>query len=186
MTVTVTNNPNGPDAQNGTDVQVLEALSPGLTVVSATPSEGTFDETNRSLDDRQPAAHRRELATLALVLQAAPSAQGQSLSSSATASSALFIYPASDATRPGGGQAPATDHDHGEQSERQRRGWLRNALEFAENGDTIAFSPGLSGTIDLTSGELLINQDVTIIGPTTSTRPTIIKSAAAVQPRLRH
>ena len=46
LTVTVTNNPNGPDAQNGTEVQVLEALSPGLAVVSATPSEGAFNETN--------------------------------------------------------------------------------------------------------------------------------------------
>ena len=34
---------NGFDVQNGTDVQLLESLSPGLSVVSATLSQGTYD-----------------------------------------------------------------------------------------------------------------------------------------------
>ena len=169
VTVTVTNNPNGPDAENGTDVQVLESLSPGLTIVSVTPSAGTFDETSGVWTIGNLPLTGANSATLALVLQAAPSAQGQSLSSSATASSALFNYPAANATslvavkRPQPITITVTNlNDSG-------AGSLRNALEFAENGDTIAFSPGLSGTIDLTSGELLINQDVTLIGPATST-----------------
>jgi predicted outer membrane repeat protein len=51
------------------------------------------------------------------------------------------------------------DHDSG-------AGSLRAAISAAHHGDTINFAPGLAGqTITLTSGELLIKQDVTIAGP---------------------
>jgi hypothetical protein len=45
-------------------------------------------------------------------------------------------------------------------------GTLRAALGQANNGDTIQFDPSLLGaTVRLTSGELLINKDVTVNGP---------------------
>jgi hypothetical protein len=44
-------------------------------------------------------------------------------------------------------------------------GSLRQAIADAASGDIITFAPGLTGTITLTSGELLINKDLTIIGP---------------------
>ncbi len=44
-------------------------------------------------------------------------------------------------------------------------GSLRAALTQAQAGDTIDFAPGLSGTIVLTSGELDINQSVSITSP---------------------
>ena len=44
-------------------------------------------------------------------------------------------------------------------------GSLRQAIADAASGDIIAFAPGLTGTITLTSGELLIDKDLTIIGP---------------------
>jgi len=44
-------------------------------------------------------------------------------------------------------------------------GSLRQAIADAASGDIIAFAPGLTGTITLTSGELSINKDLTIIGP---------------------
>lgn len=47
-------------------------------------------------------------------------------------------------------------------------GSLRQAIAGAFSGDIIAFAPGLTGTITLTSGELLLNKDLTIIGPGTS------------------
>lgn len=46
-------------------------------------------------------------------------------------------------------------------------GTLRQALVDANNGDTIAFNLNLPATISLTSGELLIDKDVTIRGPGT-------------------
>ena len=92
------------------------------------------------------------------------------MTSSAQATSALLNYPSGNAqslaavVRPHAITITVTNlADNG-------TGSLRNALQAAENGDTIEFSPGLSGTIALTSGELLINQDVTIVGTTTSTR----------------
>jgi len=36
--------------------------------------------------------------------------------------------------------------------------------------DTIPFAPGLTGTITLTSGQLTVTHNVTIVGPTTSWR----------------
>src|SRR6266496_133247 len=42
-------------------------------------------------------------------------------------------------------------------------GSLRQALADANNGDTITFA--VTGTIGLTSGELLINRSITISGP---------------------
>src|SRR6266852_2314324 len=45
-------------------------------------------------------------------------------------------------------------------------GSLRAEIAAAHNSDTIVFAPGLDGqTITLTSGELLINHNVTITGP---------------------
>jgi hypothetical protein len=44
-------------------------------------------------------------------------------------------------------------------------GSLREALANASNGDTIAFSPDVTGAITLTSGELLVTRSVVILGP---------------------
>src|SRR5438105_7986515 len=45
-------------------------------------------------------------------------------------------------------------------------GSLRQALADAHNGDIIGFDPPLNGqTISLTSGELVINKDISISGP---------------------
>ncbi len=169
VTVTVTNNPNGPDAENGIGVQVLEALSPGLTVVSATASEGTFDDASGLWTIGNLPLTGANTVTLVLVLQAAASAQGQSLTSSATASSALFNYPAAEAGSLVAVKRPQPITINVTNLNDSGAGSLRNALEYAENGDTIALSPNLSGTIELTSGELLIDQDVTIVGPISST-----------------
>src|ERR1700756_3838541 len=46
------------------------------------------------------------------------------------------------------------------------KGSLRAEIVAAKNGDTIVFAPSLNGqTITLTSGELLINKNLTINGP---------------------
>src|SRR5882762_4107253 len=44
-------------------------------------------------------------------------------------------------------------------------GSLRDMIAASIAGDTITFAPGLTGHIDLTSGELPISRDLTIIGP---------------------
>jgi predicted outer membrane repeat protein len=44
-------------------------------------------------------------------------------------------------------------------------GSLRQAILDTAAGGTVDFQPGLSGTITLTSGELAINNDLTIAGP---------------------
>src|SRR6267142_1520226 len=44
-------------------------------------------------------------------------------------------------------------------------GSLRDTIAASIGGDTITFAPGLTGRIDLTSGELPISRDLTIIGP---------------------
>jgi HYR domain-containing protein len=44
-------------------------------------------------------------------------------------------------------------------------GSLRAALAAATNGETITFCPAVTGTIALTSGELILNKRVTILGP---------------------
>src|SRR5262249_15999560 len=44
-------------------------------------------------------------------------------------------------------------------------GSLRQAILDTPAGGTVDFQPGLSGTITLTTGELAINQDLTIAGP---------------------
>jgi predicted outer membrane repeat protein len=44
-------------------------------------------------------------------------------------------------------------------------GSLRDAIATTPAGGTVDFQPGLSGTITLTSGELLIAKDLTIAGP---------------------
>src|ERR1700683_4077672 len=43
-------------------------------------------------------------------------------------------------------------------------GSLRIALNFAQNGDTVD-ATGVSGTILLTSGQLIVDRSVTIVGP---------------------
>ena len=44
-------------------------------------------------------------------------------------------------------------------------GSLRGALAAAADGDSITFAPGVTGTIALTSGELVIDKSITIVGP---------------------
>ena len=44
-------------------------------------------------------------------------------------------------------------------------GSLRDAIATANNGDTIVFAAGVTGTITLSSGQLTVNSDVTISGP---------------------
>ncbi len=44
-------------------------------------------------------------------------------------------------------------------------GSLRQAIAMAAAGDTIVFEPGVTNTITLTSGELLINRNLSIAGP---------------------
>src|ERR1700736_613233 len=44
-------------------------------------------------------------------------------------------------------------------------GSLRQAIINANSGDTINFTPGVTGTITLTTGELVINKTLTIFGP---------------------
>lgn len=48
-------------------------------------------------------------------------------------------------------------------------GSLRQALADSNDGDTINFAPTVSGTISLTSGELLVNDSITISGPGANT-----------------
>src|SRR6266849_5575211 len=48
-------------------------------------------------------------------------------------------------------------------------GSLRQALADANDGDTINFDSSLTGTITLTSGELLVNDSITISGPGANT-----------------
>src|SRR6516162_6075218 len=49
-----------------------------------------------------------------------------------------------------------SDHDPGS---------LRDAIATTPAGGTVAFQPGLTGTIPLTTGELAVNKDLTIEGP---------------------
>src|SRR5260221_3144936 len=42
---------------------------------------------------------------------------------------------------------------------------LRDAISVAASGDSINFQAGLTGTITLTNGELLINKNLTITRP---------------------
>src|SRR5262245_39086215 len=62
--------------------------------------------------------------------------------------------------RPNGSTIIVTDtNDNGP-------GTLRQALVDAQDGDTIQFDPALIGqTITLTTGELLIDKNITISGP---------------------
>ncbi len=167
LTVTVTN-PGGPDGQDGTDVQLQDYLSPGLSVLSSSASQGSYNAaTGLWTIGNLPIG---STVTLNLTLKADASTQGKSLTCTAQATSALFNYPASDAQsvvavrRSQPITITVTNlNDSG-------TGSLRSALAAAENGDTIQFSSKLTGgTIKLTSGELLINQDLTLIGPTTTT-----------------
>ena len=65
-------------------------------------------------------------------------------------------------------------------------GSLRDALAAASNGDTIQFDAALNGqTISLTSGELVVNTNITISGPG-SNLLTISRSAQAANFRIFH
>jgi predicted outer membrane repeat protein len=44
-------------------------------------------------------------------------------------------------------------------------GSLRDTIQLAQSGDMITFANGLTGTIGLTSGELILDKDLTIQGP---------------------
>ncbi len=168
LTLTVAN-PGGPDGQNGTNVQVQDQLSPGLSVVSSSATEGSFNPADGLWTVGDLPTTGANSATLNLVLEAAPSTQGQSLTSSAEASSALFVYPALNADsvtailRPLPITITVTNLNDG------GAGSLPAAIAAAENGDTIQFSPSLAGTLVLTSGQLLIDQNLTIVGPTNAT-----------------
>ncbi len=48
-------------------------------------------------------------------------------------------------------------------------GSLRDTIAGSVSGDTINFSPGLTGTISLTNGELVLATNVTILGPGANT-----------------
>ena len=62
---------------------------------------------------------------------------------------------------------------------------LRDAIALASDGDTIQFDPALKGqTITLTSGELFINNNLTITGPGPS-QLTVKRSTAGGTPAFR-
>jgi hypothetical protein len=63
-------------------------------------------------------------------------------------------------------------------------GTLRQAVLDAVDGDTIAFAPGLS-TITLTSGEILLNKNITIEGPGAS-QLTVKRDSGAGRFRIFH
>src|SRR5262249_53231929 len=48
-------------------------------------------------------------------------------------------------------------------------GSLRAAIDSAQDGDTISFDVSVTGTIILTSGEVLVNKSITISGPGANT-----------------
>jgi hypothetical protein len=65
-------------------------------------------------------------------------------------------------------------------------GSLRDALAVASDGDTIQFDAALNGqTISLTSGELVVDSDITISGPG-SNLLTVSRSAQAANFRIFH
>ena len=64
-------------------------------------------------------------------------------------------------------------------------GSLRNGIGLAADGDTIAFDPSLNGNaIDLTTGELLVQHDISIVGPG-SDQLTVERSSADGTPAFR-
>ena len=64
-------------------------------------------------------------------------------------------------------------------------GSLREAIAAASNGDTIQFAPALNGqTIALTSGELVIDKNITISGPGPN-QLTVQRSTATGTPAFR-
>jgi uncharacterized repeat protein (TIGR01451 family) len=168
LTIAITN-PGGPDGKDGTNVQVQNYLTPGLTILSSNASQGSFDPTRQLWTVGSLPMTGADTATLTLLLQAGTSTQGKSMSNTASASSDLFNYRASDAQnvvpirRPSAIVLSVTNlNDSGP-------GSLRDALTAAQNGDTIQLSSNLAGgTIVLTSGALLINQNLTILTPSTS------------------
>ncbi len=179
LTVTAVNQPNQPDGQDATGVQVLDALSPGLSVVSWSASQGSFDPSTGIWSVGDLPTTGANSSTLTLVLQAAESTQGSTMTSSVEASSDLYVYPASNATNVTAIRRPHPITITVSNLNDDGPGSLRASLAAAENGDTIRFAPGLAGTIALTSGELLVNQDVSLIGPTNATGgPAIVISGS--------
>jgi hypothetical protein len=94
LTIAITN-PGGPDGQDGHNVQVQNYLTPGLTIVSSSASQGSFNPAT-GLWTVGDLPMTGATATLTLTLQPNSSASGQQ-SNTASASSALFNYPAADA-----------------------------------------------------------------------------------------
>src|SRR5262249_47512043 len=84
LTVTVTN-PGGPDGQDGTNVQLQDFLSPGLSVLSSSASKGSYDTpTGLWTIGNLPIG---STVTLNLMLKADASTQGKSLTSTTQATS---------------------------------------------------------------------------------------------------
>jgi hypothetical protein len=155
LTVTVTN-PGGPDGPDGSNVAVQNYLSQDLSILSFTASQGNFNPATGLWTIGNLPIKGTNTATLTLTLQADASTQGKLVTNTAQASSALFNYPATDAEsivpikRPHPIAITVSNlNDSGP-------GSLRAALAAAEDGDTVKFSPTLTGTLALTSGELLI------------------------------
>jgi len=159
-------NPGGFQGQAATGVQVLDQLPPGVTVLSASATQGTFDvASGRWTVGTLPIGSAPQ--TLTLTVQDQPQTQGLVLNNVARASGDLPEVPASDATSTATIRRASPIALTVTNANDSGPGSLRWALQVAETGDTIGFAPGLSGqTIALTSGELLVNQGVTIVGPT--------------------
>lgn len=96
LTITVTN-PGGLDDQNGTNVQVQDFLSPGLTVLAASPSQGSFDPNTGIWTVGNLPITGVNTASLTLTVQASTDTYDTQLTSAVQASSALPAYPAMDA-----------------------------------------------------------------------------------------
>ncbi len=96
LTVTASN-PGGPNDQPGTNVQVQNYLSAGLTIVSSSASQGSFDPTTELWTIGNLPVSATPTATLTLTLHADSSTYDQPLSNTADASSTLLNYPESDA-----------------------------------------------------------------------------------------
>ena len=96
ITVTVTN-PGGPDGQDGTNVQVQNYLSRGVTVLSSSASQGSFNPNTGLWTIGNLPITGNNTVTLTLTVKADPSTYDTLLSSTAQASSTLFNYPDTDA-----------------------------------------------------------------------------------------
>jgi hypothetical protein len=96
ITVTVTN-PGGPDGQDGTNVQVQDYLTAGLHILAANAATGSFNQVTGLWTVGNLPMSGANSATLTLTVAADPMAYNTPLSNSATATSDLPNFPASDA-----------------------------------------------------------------------------------------